>query len=71
MPLVEFLPGDGTRVKVNVAYMADFPKDKRGTCAFCHGDPCSESSGPETRIGAFFQRNPSAETCPMCSGRPS
>ena len=68
---VKFLPGDGTTIMVEVAWISDFPKDKDGLCAFCHGDPCAESTGPESEIARFYQRNKRADTCPMCLGRPS
>jgi hypothetical protein len=60
-----------------------FPRDAGNLCAFCHGDPCAERSGPETKIGAYFQRGAEREasygyarytlvnTCPLCQGRPT
>jgi hypothetical protein len=71
MTKLEFLPGDGTRVVVEVAYLSDFPRDVRGLCAFCHADPCAEGPDKTTEIALYFARNPRAETCPMCDGRPS
>lgn len=69
---VPYIIGDGTgEVMLSVAYVAEFPRDARGTCAFCHGDPLAERCGPETLIGAYFARNPTAETCPLCDGQPS
>lgn len=70
---VPYYIGDGSgRMFLYVAVIAQFPRDGDHLCAFCHGDPCAEHSGPETNIGAYFERNPrSAETCPLCDGRPS
>lgn len=69
---VPFLPGDGTEVEVEVAYLASFPCNQEGECAFCLGDPCAEEGkDKDTLIAAFWRRNPKAETCPMCDGRPS
>jgi len=56
---------------LSVIYLADFARGVDGTCAFCHGDPCAEFGGPTTLIGAYFARNPRAETCPLCDGRPA
>lgn len=72
MTLVNYLPGDGTEIPVDVEYLADFPRGTGGTCAFCHGDPCAERSAADTLIAQYFERNRSwAETCPMCDGRPT
>jgi hypothetical protein len=69
--LVPFL-GDGEdAVLLTVIYIAEYPRGLDGTCAYCHGDPCAERSGPETLIGDFFLRNGWAEACPCCDGRPS
>lgn len=71
-PLVQFYPGDGSgAVEIEVAYIGDFPRDKRGYCAFCHADPCAEETDKTTLIAQYFARNAHAETCPMCQGRPS
>jgi hypothetical protein len=69
--VVEFLPGDGTDCLVYVAYIAEFPRDEDGLCAYCHGDPGAEKSSPNSLIFGYYVRNPNAETCPMCDGRPS
>lgn len=69
--LIDFLPGDGTRVEVEVAYLADFPCNTRGFCAFCNADPCAEGNDETTLIAQYFARNPRAQACPMCDGRPS
>ena len=67
-----FLPGDGTRVIVEVKYIADgFARDADSLCAFCHGDPCAEDADPQSEIVKYFARNKRAQTCPMCGGRPS
>jgi hypothetical protein len=76
---IVFMPGDGTRVVVDVAYVAsDFPRNPDGTCAFCLGDPCAEWSGPDSAIARWFARNLDSYrnahmdmTCPMCGGRPT
>lgn len=72
MTIVDFLPGDGHQYQVDVKYIAyDFAKGQDGTCAFCHGDPLNEDGTPDTQIALYYERNPRAETCPMCLGRPS
>lgn len=72
---VPFLPGDGTgETMLKVKYIASgFPRDARGLCAFCHGDPCNEDvhGNPDSLIAAYWKRNPTAETCPCCRGAPS
>lgn len=69
---VPFLCGDGSPdVMLDVAYIADFPRDENSRCAFCHGDPCDQSVFKRTEIHAYYVRNPRAETCPCCLGRPS
>ncbi len=68
---IPFLPGDGTEIHVEVAYIADFPCAPNGTCAFCLGDPCAENQPPHPRIAAYYARNADAQTCPMCDGRPT
>lgn len=69
---VPFL-GDGAEpdTVLDVIYIAEYPRGEDGTCAYCHGDPCAETSGPETLIGAYFARNKWAATCPNCDGRPT
>jgi hypothetical protein len=69
MPLLPYYPGNGTKVLVGVRWIGEYPRGSDGCCAFCHGDPCAERSGPETHIGKFYAENPKAETCPMCDGR--
>jgi hypothetical protein len=71
MATISFRPGDGTEIMVEVAYLGQGPKDARGRGAFCHGDPCAENGDPTTEIARYIARNPRAETCPMCEGRPS
>lgn len=84
---VPFLCGDGSGdIMLKVKYIAgSFPRDTRGHCAFCHGDPCNEGEQstetrefetrpgkpPITHIAAYFMRNLTAETCPCCKGAPS
>ena len=69
---VRFYPGDGTEQFIEVKYISDFARGGDGLCAFCHGDPCAEeANAADTPIGQFFARNPRAETCPLCGGRPS
>lgn len=70
--LVPFLPDERGPILLTVRYWADYLRGPDDTCAFCHGDPCAERSGPDTLIGNWFARNGSwAETCPCCDGRPS
>lgn len=79
---LEIMPGYGHTYVVLVAYWAEFPRNKRGLCAFCDGDPIGESSPPEARINRYFREAEAARksmglppadyiTCPVCSGRPS
>ncbi len=59
---------------VKVAYHAQFPRNTKGLCAFCNGDPCNEQNSPgrgSEHIRLFYERNPKAETCPVCDGQPS
>lgn len=58
----------GEDIYLDVAYIAEFPRDKDGKCAFCHGGDWND---PETLIGRFFKLHPSAVTCPCCEGRAS
>jgi hypothetical protein len=76
-----FWPDPQTRLDLEVAYFAEFPRGPDGTCAFCRGDPCAENPPAHTmsklgdppgyRIASYYERNPDAVTCPMCEGRPT
>lgn len=82
---VPFWIGDGSgRVMLYVSGISGgFPRDADGRCAFCHGDPCAEASGPDTEIARYFARGwlreqsygmrryALASTCPLCDGRPT
>lgn len=76
---VPYLIGDGSGpIVLYVLRIAEFPRDGDHQCAFCHGDPCAERSGPETEIAKYYARAAAAtwrmsqpDTCPLCSGRPS
>lgn len=70
-PTVPFYPGDGTEIHLDISHLADFPRGQDGTCAFCHADSLAESSPEDSEIAKFYARNPKAETCPMCDGRPT
>lgn len=61
-------PGDGTTHRPHLGSCPLAAPD--GTCAFCCGDPCAED-GDDTRIAEYYRRNPRAETCPVCEGRPT
>jgi hypothetical protein len=60
-----------------VADISEYPRDAGNLCAFCHGDPCAEHSGPETAIAQYRDRAAAwlagapFETCPLCNGRPT
>ena len=74
--LVPFLgdrpdPANEPETMLSVIYIAEFPRGVDGTCAYCHGDPCAETSGPESLIAKYFANFSWAETCPCCDGRPS
>lgn len=58
-------------VTLDVTYIAEYARGPGSTCAFCHGDPCAESSGEETDIRKFLIKNVYADTCPVCQGRAS
>lgn len=71
---VPFICGDGTdAIMLDVQYIVSgVAIGYDSTCAFCQGDPCAETSAPETLIGAYFSRNKGhdwGETCPCCSGQ--
>lgn len=82
---VPYYTGDGSGRMI--LYVSDisggFPRDADNQCAFCHGDPTAERSGPETEIGRYFERGWRREqelgyrrytmvsTCPLCDGRPT
>jgi hypothetical protein len=72
---VPYYVGDGSgRMFLYVADIAEYPRDADNLCAFCHGDPCAEHSGPESEIVKHMNRCPSYapfETCPLCLGRPT
>lgn len=78
---VPFVIGDGTKpVMLKVTCIAEYPRgDNYGTCAFCKGDPCCDSSSSESLIGQYFIRARAAKwrtntdglTCPCCHGRPT
>lgn len=77
---VPFLIGDGTgETLLLVKYIAEFPRDSKGDCAFCHGDPCAEHSPSESRIAQYHERHAEDrlkyrgcyDTCPLCKGAPS
>ena len=64
---------------LDVRYFAEFLRDVRGQCAFCHGDPCAERSAPDSLIAREYECWKNARwasdsgyfTCPCCQGRPS
>jgi len=73
---VPFYPGDGETIMLEVAYIAEFPCDERGLCAFCHGDACDEEEKEGSLIHDFYVRHMEqwgtyAEHCPCCEGRPA
>lgn len=77
MPLIRFLPGDGTEEQIEVAYIGQSPRNAQGLCAFCNADPCGEDSPPESPIRRYIDRNAEFKcpdvygVCPMCKGAPS
>jgi hypothetical protein len=61
-------------VWLDVLCFAEFLRDVRHLCAFCHGDPCGERSAPDSLIMREIAAAPTYapfETCPCCEGRPS
>lgn len=70
--VVPFYVGDGRGpILLTVTDWSEFLRGPDNTCAFCHGDPCAQRSGPETLIGNYFARVSWAQTCPCCEGRPT
>lgn len=67
---IRYYPGDGYGYDVDVFYISNFPRGDDRTCAFCHGDPLNERKKSDTNIALYYERR-SAETCPMCDGRPT
>lgn len=67
--------GEGERVILLVSYWAEYLRDINGLCAFCHGDPCADSSPPDSLIARERNCEPpwpsSFNTCPNCRGRPT
>jgi hypothetical protein len=54
---VPYYIGDGSeRMFIYVADIAEYPRDADNFCAFCHGDPCAEHSGPESNIVQCYER---------------
>lgn len=59
-------------VVLDVSYIAVFARDAEGLCAFCHGDPCAETSPPESLIAREMEAGRTwLSACPNCDGRPS
>lgn len=69
MSLIKFYPGDNTEIILNIDHIANFPKDKKGNCAFCHGLENWEKK--RTKIYNYFKKNPHEITCPCCHGKSS
>ena len=81
--LVPFIPGNGPdvfpggQVMLTVICIAEFPRGVDGTCAFCHGDPCAETSPESSYIWRYmnlpmYPESPyRPQTCPLCDGRPT
>ena len=66
--------GMGEDVWLYVDCWAEYLRDVSGLCAFCHGDPCGESSAPDSLIRREMAAHPPYapfETCPCCLGRPA
>jgi hypothetical protein len=55
---VPYYIGDGSgRMFLYVADIGcGFPRDGDNLCAFCHGDPCAERSGPQAEIAKCYAR---------------
>lgn len=54
---VPYYIGDGSgRIFIYVADISEYPRDGDNLCAFCHGDPCAERSGPEAEITKAWER---------------
>lgn len=62
---------DDGEVWLDVKYIAEFARDAKGLCAFCHGDPCAESSPPDSLIARELEAATWRGACPCCEGRPS
>lgn len=70
--IVEVITGYGSDdvYYVPVSHFAEFIRgiDRYGCCAFCKGE---DWDNPNTFIGDWFKRHPTADTCPVCQGRPT
>lgn len=68
--IVEVITGYGSDdvYYVPVSRFAEFIRgiDSYGCCAFCKGE---DWDNPNTFIGDWFKRHPTADTCPVCQGR--
>ncbi len=71
--LVKFCPGNGKKYMLPVDAVYSNGPQYNDACAFCQGDPCAESSGPETPIGEYMAGSETykPDTCPICHGAPS
>ena len=69
---IEFL-GDGAEptTVLDVSHIAEYPRGADGMCAYCQGDPCAETSPPESLIAKYFARFDWVGACPCCDGRPT
>jgi hypothetical protein len=64
---------------LDVLCFAEFLRDVRHDCAFCHGDPCAERSAPDSLIAREYaawrdctwNSKQDGFTCPCCQGRPT
>lgn len=73
--------GQYGELELPVAHWAEFPRAEwepyQFACAFCLGDPCASTpaedkvSDRERLINEYYRHNTWAETCPVCSGRPT
>lgn len=64
-----FIGGVSRAIEVTDFY--EFPRGSDGLCALCHGDPCAETSAPDSLIAQLYRAEPGTSTCPVCDGRPS
>lgn len=80
--LVPFSPGNGRDVFPGGTVMlivtrigGGIVRGVDGTCAFCHGDPCAETSPESSWIWRYMNlpMYPGStyrpEVCPLCEGR--
>lgn len=63
---INYAPGDGTMIQLEVAYVGDIAYDAEDRCAFCHDALREQLHVAGSPVNQFFSRNRTAVDCPMC-----